>query len=84
MFNNSLITINFRRSVLYDDRTTFLVLFNFVRGGRCDSTDRAYSNKVYRTRTRVDTKGEIAQRSQGESARVEGGRRAASLRAPYT
>ena len=26
----------------------------------CDSTDRAYSNKVYRTRTCVETKGEIA------------------------
>ena len=26
----------------------------------CDSIDRAYSNKVYRTRTCVDTKGEIA------------------------
>ena len=25
----------------------------------CDSTDHAYSNKVYTTRTCVDTKGEI-------------------------
>ena len=47
MINHILIRIDYMRSVLYDDRTKFLVLFNFVRGGRCDSTDRVYSNNNF-------------------------------------